>query len=38
MNKSYILCIRYIENEPQRPVTAKRVQPRKLVVTVINNI
>ena len=38
LNKWYILCIRHIGNEPQRPVTAKRVQPRKLVVTVVNNI
>ena len=35
LDKSYILCIKYMKNEPQRLVTAKRVQPRKLVVTII---
>ena len=38
MYKSYNLCITYIGKEPKRPVTVKRVQPRKSVVTVINNI
>ena len=35
LGKSYILCINYIENEPWRPVTVKRLQLRKLVVTVM---
>ena len=34
-DKSYILDIKYMGNEPQRPVTAKRVQPRRLVVTIV---
>ena len=32
LDKSYILCIDYIENEPQRPVMVKRLQLRKLVI------
>ena len=35
---SYSLCIKTYRKEPQRPVTAKRVQPKKLVVTVINTM
>ena len=35
LDKSYISCINYIENEPLRPVTVKRLQLKKLVVTVI---
>ena len=35
LDKLYILCINHIENEQQRPVTVKRLQLRKLVVTVI---
>ena len=32
LDKSYILCTDYIENEPQRAVMVKRLQLRKLVV------
>ena len=35
LDKLYILCINYIENGPRRPVTVKRLQLRKLVVTVV---
>ena len=37
LDKSYILCINYMENEPRRPVTAKALRPRKPVIMIVKD-